>query len=110
MRYCTGLSALLAVCSLFGAAPVLPKGAIQPNHVAAENRHVRMLAVVPVIGTGSKGDPMRPSYLPAPPAFGAKVDPNGIIGFSVQISDDRKHALVEFVATNRAAFSQLMAD
>ncbi len=34
----------------------------------------------------------------------------GIIGFTAQISDDRKFALVEMVARDRAAFKDILAD
>ena len=41
---------------------------------------------------------------------GYTPDPNGILGYTVQLSDDRKHALVELVAQNPAAFKAIMAD
>ena len=110
MKYRAGLVPLLVVCSLFAAGPVVQKGVIAPHQVDAGHRHVRMLAVVPLIGTGRNGDYIRPSYVPMPPNPGANPDPNGIIGFTAQISDDGKHALVELVARDRSAFKQLMAD
>lgn len=66
--------------------------------------------MAPLIGTGQIGDPVRPDYVPAPLAPGVKPNPNGIIGYTVQICDDHKHALVEFVALDRSAFKPLMAD
>jgi hypothetical protein len=99
----------LVTCSLFGADTSAQRGVVQ-HRLDAGQTNFRILAVVPLIGSGTKTDPIRPAYAPAPPAQGAKRDPNGIIGFTFQISDDKKHALVEFVARNRAAFAQLLAD
>jgi hypothetical protein len=80
-----------------------------PRHVEASNTHVRIFAVVPMVGAGKRGDPIRPAYVPLP-TRGAQTDPNGILGYTVQMADDRKHALVEFVARTPAAFKQIMAD
>jgi hypothetical protein len=80
------------------------------RHVQPGNTHVRVHAVVPLIGSGKPGDPIRPDYVPPPPAPGTRPNPNGIIGYTMQISDDRKHALVEFVARDRSAFKQMMVD
>jgi hypothetical protein len=110
MTYLALFPLSLAVCSLFGATPAPPKHAVLTRHVEPGNTHVRVHAVVPLIGTGKRGDPIRPDYIPAPPAPGARPDPNGIIGYTMQISDDHKHALVEFVARDRSVFKLLMAD
>src|SRR5437762_13320772 len=107
MSFRTAFSLLLLTYSLSGAGPVERKGTIGPHRVEPGNMYVRFVAVVPLVGTGRPGDPKRPDFLPAPTA---KVDPNGILGFTMQLSDDRKHALVEFVARNRAAFAPLLAD
>src|SRR5262249_2406796 len=66
--------------------------------------------IVPLVGTGKRGDPIRPAFVPAPPAPGAAPDQKGILGFTMQMCDDHKHALVEFVARDRSAFRQIMAD
>jgi hypothetical protein len=109
MIYRASMSLLLVSCSLFAAAAPRKPAVIQ-RHVDPGNTHVRFLAVVPLIGTGQKGDPIRPAYVPAPPAPGAKLDTNGIIGYTSQMCDDHKHALVEFVARDRSAFKELMTD
>jgi hypothetical protein len=110
MIYRASLSLLLVSCSLFAATTTPRKPAVVQRHVDPRNTHVRFLAVVPLIGTGTKADPIRPAYVPAPPAPGAKPDPNGIIGYTSQMCDDHKHALVEFVARDRSAFKPMMAD
>jgi hypothetical protein len=48
-------------------------------------------------------------YAPVPRA-GAPLSPDAIIAFSWQPSDDGKSAIVEFVARDRAAFAQILAD
>ncbi len=71
------------------------------------------MAVLPLIGTGTRSDPIRPAYVPAPRPRGSKFskpDPTGILGFSFVLSDDKKHALVEFVARDRLAFKDMLAD
>jgi hypothetical protein len=104
---CLGL-----ICSLYGAGPVPQKNVAQ-QRVNPRNAYVRIVAVVPLIGTGSKEDPIRPDYVPAPAPRGSKLsrpDPAGIIGFHFVMSDDKKHAIVEYVARDRSAFNRLMAD
>src|SRR5436189_5953701 len=97
----------LIVCSMFGAGPVPPKNlAIQ--RVNPRNAYVRVIGVVRLIGTGTNADPIRPEYVPAPPVPGAKpAKPvvTGIIGFHYVMSDDKTHALVEFVRRDRSAFN-----
>ena len=95
--------------SAFGADSAIPQ-AMAPHHVEAAVTHFRIIAVVPMVGTGKQGDPFRPAYVPLPPSGMLPASPDGILGYSVQLSDDRKHALVEFVARNPAAFKQIMAD
>jgi hypothetical protein len=84
------------------------------------NTHERVVAIVPMIGTGTEDDPRRPMFAPlaaemAAPAddkeaLGVKptvgVKPAGrIIAYTCKPSDDGRFALVEFVATDRAALS-----
>ena len=109
MIYRASMSLLLVSCSLFAATSPRKNPVVQ-RHVDPRNTHVRFLAIVPLIGTGTKDDPIRPAFVPAPPVPGAKPDPNGIIGYTSQMCDDHKHALVEFVARDRSAFKLLTAD
>ena len=61
-----------------------------------------------MVGAGTPADPKRPKYAPWPPA--PATSRTAIIGFSHQVSDDGKLALVEFVAQDRQAFAALFAD
>ena len=63
------------------------------------NTHERVLAVVPMVGSGTPDDPRRPMYAPVP---GGAPSREGIIAFTYQVSDDGKFALVEFVAHDHA--------
>jgi hypothetical protein len=103
---------------LSGAGPVQPvKAPVGFHRVNPQNAHVRIIAVVPLIGTGTNADPIRPDYVPAPP-FPPGLKPSklpapdlsGIIGFHFVMSDDKKHAIAEFVAHDPSAFKQIMAD
>ena len=78
----------------------------QQHRVDPRNIYSRVICVVPFIGKGTPADPRRPMYAPWPPSS----DPNGIIGFTFQPSDDGKFAVVEFVARNRAAFQAILND
>lgn len=68
----------------------------------------RVICVVPMVGQGTADDPRRPMYAPWPPA--PNPGRTGIIGFGFQVSDDGQYALVEFVARDRAAFSEILND
>ncbi len=98
------------------------------HRVDPRNRYVRVLAIVPMVGSGTPDDPMRPDYAPLPPSAvgtttaptassGTSISsgvtpssPEGIIAFSYQVSDDGKFALAEFVARTRDVFKALLAD
>lgn len=70
------------------------------NRVSPEMMYHRVWAIVPLVGSGKPDDPTRPMFAPSPAEQAAKVktgDRTGIIGYSMQISDDGKSALVEFV-------------
>ena len=64
---------------------------------------------VPMVGKGTFADPKRPMYAPLPSAINP-ASKTGIIGFTYQVSDDGNYALAEFVARDRAAFRQILAD
>ena len=53
----------------------------------------RVYARVPLVGSGKPDDPIRPMFAPTAPS----KDHTGILGYSMQISDDGKWALCEFV-------------
>ena len=82
-----------------------------PQHrkVDPRNTYQRIIAIVPMVGTGTAADPKRPMYAPA-----ARTSPtaaaSGIIAYSFQVSDDGRYALAEFVARDRAAFAAILAD
>src|SRR5580700_3984327 len=98
MIYRASMSLLLVSCSLFAAAAPRKPAVIQ-RHVDPGNTHVRFLAVVPLIGTGQKGDPIRPAYVPAPPAPGAKLDTmigvNYFFSLTTTISPYRRQLLFD---------------
>jgi hypothetical protein len=75
--------------------------------VSPQNSYERLIAIVPMIGTGAPEDPRRPMFTPANGVDGSR---QGLLGFSFQISDDENYALVEFVGMNRAAFKEILAE
>lgn len=76
------------------------------RRVDPKNAYHRVIAVVPLAGSGTASDPTRPKYAPWP----VSTDPNGIIAFVFEPTDDGKSAIVEFVAQNSTAFLALLAD
>ncbi|MFN7545126.1 MAG: hypothetical protein ACK5TN_20305 [Acidobacteriota bacterium] len=106
--------------------------ASQSLRVPPESLGERLLAIVPMIGSGTSEDPFRPKYtkaLPNPhrsrdlPGKIRSAEPtpeeieadlreqkNTIIGFTASICPDGKRAIVEFVAYHRDAFSPLLKD
>ena len=70
------------------------------NRVSPEMMYHRVWAIVPLIGKGTADDPRRPMFVPSPAEQAEKVkkgDRSEILGYSMQLSDDGKSALVEFV-------------
>lgn len=92
-RLLTGLLALALAASA--------QRRVDPKYV-----YHRVIAVVPLAGSGTASDPKRPKYAPWP----VSTDPNGIVAFVFEPTDDGRSAIVEFVAQNNAAFSALLAD
>ena len=87
-----------------------PLAQSQPR-VDARNMYERVMAVVPMIGSGTFADPKRPKYAPSPTELQqATTTRQGILGFTHVMSDDGTLALVEFVARDRSAFQQILAD
>jgi hypothetical protein len=91
---------ILSVC-LAVIAPAWAQQRVDPA-----NLHPRILAVVPIVGSGTWADPKRPSFLPAGPHDSR--DRAGIIAFQQILSDNGNFALVELVAVDRSAFAEIL--
>jgi hypothetical protein len=63
----------------------------------------RIYAIVPMIGAGTARDPKRPLFAPI------HGEQTAIVGFSYQLSDDGKTALVELIAHDKRAFQSLLS-
>lgn len=110
---------ILGILVMLGSiSQVLGQQRLDPNLV-----YERLIAVVPMTGSGTANDPRRPMYVPvrAPgeTLVAEAVEPDGsaerrlrqgILGFSYVLSDDEQFALVEFVAGSRSAFKEIQAD
>jgi hypothetical protein len=66
------------------------------------------MCVLPLTGSGTRQDPVRPDLIPLRKT--TDVYNTGIIAWTLINSDDNKHAIVEIVATNRAALQPLLND
>lgn len=76
------------------------------RRVDPRNTYHRIICVVPLEGSGTAVDPVRPKYAPWP----VSQDATGIIGFYFEPTDDGKSAVVEFIAQNRAALQTVLDD
>jgi hypothetical protein len=122
-------AAAVLVCLLSLVGTVLAQPPVSPR-----NSYERILVVLPLIGSGTAADPIRPSLIPAPgsatpnilnvpistPVTGTGVTvtpvggvptstPNLILGYSWVKSDDGNFAITEIVMRDRSAFPSIMA-
>ena len=98
---------LVLVCLLALTA----SAAFAQRRVDPRNTYHRILVVVPYVGSGTATDPIRPKYAPWPPRpAGTVPSRTDIIGYMQVASDDKKFALVEFVAQDMAAFAAILND
>jgi hypothetical protein len=109
---------------------------LQP--VSPRNSYERILVILPIVGSGTAADPMRPSLIPAPGSATPNIlniaisaptsaqvtkkdvtaapvgtpptaPPNLILGYTWVPSDDGKFALTEIVMRDRSAFPSITA-
>ena len=86
-------SSLLAQAAGAAAAPVAHGNiATTQQRVDPTMTYRRVLAIVPLAGSGTSSDPTRPLFAPAPSA--APTDRTGIIAYQHQLSDDGTLSLV----------------
>jgi hypothetical protein len=81
--------------------------------VPPEYSHHHVWAVVPLIGAGTDADPRRPLFVPAPSQQSAVEQPAAespdLLSYQMQLSDDGKWALVEFVFRSPLSFHNFLA-
>jgi hypothetical protein len=77
------------------------------RYVSPLNTYFRVYAIVPMTGSGTAADPVRPMYVPVPSQIGRA---SGIIGFNSQLSEDGKTALIEIVARDKWVLAKMLAD
>jgi len=76
--------------------------------VDPKNIYHRVVGVLPLIGSGTADDPVRPKHAPAVSQAGAPG--TGIIAYAFELSDDRRYAIAELVAVDRATLVPILAD
>jgi hypothetical protein len=90
--------------------PVLTSAA-GPDHTVI---YPRFISIVPMIGSGTMQDPLRPLFAPSPQSSGTTADPlnasSQIVAFQTVPTDDGKAAIVVFVARSYAAFGPILRD
>ena len=95
----------VAVFVLFSA---LFSGTVFGQHaVDPAQRYHRLICLVHLTGSGTASDAIRPEHVPV------SADPasrSGILAWSFQPSDDGQMAIVLYVAADRRAFAEILAD
>ena len=113
------IRSLAAICVFASMVSAQNQGVINPQRVSPAMMYHRVYAVTPLIGGTSSSDPKRPMFIPVPvlPQKGGTVAPvsaplpgdrSGILGYQMQLSDDGRYALVEYVVANPATFQAIM--
>jgi hypothetical protein len=97
---------IIFICMILATRAWSQKRIDGPNRVDPGSMYYRVFAIVPLVGAGTPADPKRPMFAPLPSEI--KADHSGILAFQMQFSDDRTMALVEIVAANRAALSNIL--
>jgi hypothetical protein len=95
---------LLVLIAFVLAVPASAQYKVHPR-----DRYERLIAVVPLVGSGSYSDPIRPLFAPVPgqprPAWAEQI-----LGFSYQLSDNGKSAIVEFVVQDAGDLRPILED
>ena len=99
--------------------------------VDPQNMYERVIAIVPMVGSGTDSDPRRPMYSSLPSAVSAPLTASasaitapvasappatplggstGILGYAMVESDDGQSAIIELVARDRSIFQNMLAD
>ena len=87
---------------------VVVGSAFAQHRVDPGNMYARIYAIVPMVGSGTWDDPMRPMFAPIPQQMtpGTRT---GIIAFNQVQSDDGNFALIEIVAVSRQQLALITA-
>ncbi len=93
---------LLALLLSTFYGPLLAQHAVDPAH-----RYFRLIALVPLTGSGMRGDPIRPQYVPK---AGDAPSRDGIIAWASVLTDDGTKAIIHLAAANHHAFDAILAD
>jgi len=78
------------------------------RRVDPRNIYHCVIGVLPLVGSGTAADPIRPKYVP--PGKPTGPPGTGIIAYAFERSDDGKYAIAELVAVDRAALLPILAD
>ena len=75
--------------------------------VSPYQRYFRIICLVHLTGAGTETDAVRPEYAPEDAAVATR---SGILAWTFQLTDDKQMAIVEYVAADRTAFGNILAD
>lgn len=111
----SGLAAWAILAFFLPSASVLA----QMRHTTAPaDSHQHIFAIVPITGSGTIADPKRPMFAPAQVrpvvtnAIGAAAATSaprtGIVAYHMQVTDDGKSAIVEFIAPSLSDLKDIL--
>jgi hypothetical protein len=96
----------LLCCSFLLICQALLAQHAAPRAADSNARYYRLVCLVHLTGSGKHDDPIRPEYVPTT----ADATRQGILAWGVQITDDKRMAIIHIVASNRHAFDAILAD
>jgi hypothetical protein len=118
MRPLTNGLAISAALSVLYFTTTLPVLAQMRHTPAPVDSLIHVYAIVPLTGAGTAADPVRPMFAPAlgiqpvlptaAPGTAAASPRSGIVAYHMQVSDDGKQALVEFIAVSKADLQPIL--
>jgi len=77
----------LIYCKIIAISFLISSSLFSEPRVDPRNLHERVLAIVPMVGTGSYADPRRPAIAPS----AVRAGRNEILSWSFEPSDDASH-------------------
>jgi len=95
-------SVVIGLLLITSSANLFAQHAVDPAQ-----RYHRLICLVHFTGSGTKGDPKRPEYVPGP---ADKQDRTTIVAWSATPTDDGSMVIVHVAAVDRNAFSAVLAD
>ena len=115
------LFSVVCLCLSIPVITLTTASAQGPGILPTTTSFQRVYAIVPLVGRGTHDDPTRPMFVPAggihaqnQPSIVERQQPGfakprtGIISYTAIVTDDGRHAIVEFVSMDRQGLREIL--